>query len=308
MSAPPKFEGLADTDRGRVLQPEPKEAIRNGYAHPEVLVEPDWVKANLGKPGIKVIEVDVDTRAYDTGHIPGAVGFNWRTELQDQVRRDIIGKEAFEKLVGGAGISPRDTVILYGDHHNWFAANCFWLFKVYGHKDVRLMNGGRGKWQSEPDKELTTERPNPKPVPYQVTQMHPELRARLPDILRAVNSRACNLVDVRSPDEFTGKVIAPPGMNETAQRGGHVPGARSIPWGPPVAADGTFKSADELRAIYLQEKEVDPSQPTIAYCRIGERSSHTWFVLTYLLGLEDVRNYDGSWTEYGNLIGAPIEK
>jgi thiosulfate/3-mercaptopyruvate sulfurtransferase len=280
----------------------------SGYAHPEVLVETDWVRANLGKPGVQVVEIDVDTAAYDAGHVPGAVGFNWRTQLQDQVSRDIIGKEAFEKLVGGAGISPRDTVILYGDHNNWFAANGFWLFKVYGHRDVRLMNGGRAKWQREADKELTTERPNPKPVPYRVTETHPELRALLADVLRAVESRACNLVDVRSPDEFTGKVIAPPGMTETAQRGGHVPGATSIPWGTPIAPDGTFKPADELRAIYLGEKGVEPNRPTISYCRIGERSSHTWFVLTYLLGLKDVRNYDGSWTEYGSLIGVPIER
>jgi thiosulfate/3-mercaptopyruvate sulfurtransferase len=280
----------------------------NSYAHPEVLVETDWVKANLGQPGIKLVEIDVDTRAYDAGHIRGAIGFNWRTQLQDQVSRDIIGKEAFEQLVGSAGIGPEDTVVLYGDNHNWFAANGFWLFKVYGHKDVRLMNGGKGKWQSEPDKELTTERPNPKPVPYWVTQTHPELRALLSDVLQTVQSRACNLVDVRSPDEYTGKVIAPPGMTETAQRGGHVPGAKSIPWGTPVAPDGTFKPADELRTIYLEQKGVDPNRPTIAYCRIGERSSHTWFVLSYLLGLKEVRNYDGSWTEYGSLIGAPIEK
>jgi len=280
----------------------------NGYAHPEVLVETDWVKTNLGQPGIKLVEIDVDTTAYDAGHIRGAVGFNWRTELQDQVGRDIISKEQFEQLVGGAGISPQDTVILYGDHNNWFAANGFWLFKIYGHKDVRLMNGGRAKWLNEPDKELTTERPNPKPVAYKVTETRPGLRALLPDVLQAVNSRACNLVDVRSLDEYTGKVIAPPGMTETAQRGGHVPGARSIPWGTPVASDGRFKPADELRAIYLGQQGVDPNRPTIAYCRIGERSSHTWFVLTYLLGLEDVRNYDGSWTEYGSLIGVPIEK
>jgi thiosulfate/3-mercaptopyruvate sulfurtransferase len=280
----------------------------NGYAHPEVLVETDWVKANLGKPGIKLVEIDVDTRAYDEGHIPGAIGFNWRTELQDQVGRDIIGKEAFEKLVGDAGISPQDTVVLYGDSNNWFAANGFWLFKYYGHKDVRLMNGGRSKWLKEPDKELTTQRPEPKPVPYRVTQTRPELRALLADILQVVKSRGSNLVDVRSQDEYTGKVIAPPGMTETAQRGGHVPGARCIPWGTPVAPDGTFKSADELRSIYLEHNGVDPDRPTITYCRIGERSSHTWFVLTYLLGLKDVRNYDGSWTEYGSVIGAPIEK
>jgi thiosulfate/3-mercaptopyruvate sulfurtransferase len=279
----------------------------NGYAHPEVLVETGWVQANLGQPGIKLVEIDVDTRAYDAGHIPGAVGFNWRTELQDPVRRDILGQEAFEQLVGGAGISPEDTVILYGDHNNWFAANGFWLFKVYGHKDVRLMNGGRNKWLNEA-REVTTERPKARPVPYRVTRTSPQLRALLSDVLVAVKSRANNLVDVRSHDEFTGKVIAPPGMNETAQRGGHMPGARSIPWDTPVAPDGTFKPADELRAIYLEQKGLDPGRPTIAYCRIGERSSHTWFVLTYLLGLKDVRNYDGSWTEYGSLIGAPIEK
>jgi thiosulfate/3-mercaptopyruvate sulfurtransferase len=280
----------------------------NGYAHPEVLVETDWVNANLGKPGITIIEIDLDTNAYDSGHIPGAVGFNWRTQLQDQVNRDIISKEAFEKLIGGAGISPQATVILYGDHHNWFAANGFWLFKIYGHKDVRLMNGGKAKWQNEPNKQVTTERPNPEPVHYKVTETHHEFRAFLSDVQQTVRSRDCNLVDVRSHDEFTGKVIAPPGMNETAQRAGHIPGAKCIPWGTPVAPDGTFKSAEELRKIYLENKEVDPSRPTISYCRIGERASHTWFVLTYLLGLKNVRNYDGSWTEYGSVIGAPIEK
>jgi thiosulfate/3-mercaptopyruvate sulfurtransferase len=278
------------------------------YVHPEVLVETDWVKENLGKPGIKVVEVDVDTKAYDAGHIAGAVGFNWQTQLQNQVTRDIIGKEEFEKLAGGAGIAPADTVVIYGDNNNWFAAYGFWLFKIYGHKDVRLMNGGRVKWLNEDDKELTTEKPNPRPVPYRVTETHPELRALLPDVAAVAKNRKANLVDVRSPDEFTGKVIAPPGMTETAQRGGHIPGARSVPWNTAVNPDGTFKSADELRAIYLDRQGVDPAKPTIAYCRIGERSSHTWFVLKYLLGLPDVRNYDGSWTEYGNLIGAPIEK
>ena len=189
MSAYPNSDVMAETGRRRTLKPNQKRPSMNSYAHPEVLVETDWVKANLCKPGVKVVEIDVDTRAYDSGHIPGAVGFNWRTELQDQVGRDILGKEAFEKLVGGAGISPQDTVILYGDHNNWFAANGFWLFKVYGHKDVRLMNGGRVKWQSEPDKKLTTERPNPTPVPYQVTETHPELRALLPDVLQVVKSR-----------------------------------------------------------------------------------------------------------------------
>jgi thiosulfate/3-mercaptopyruvate sulfurtransferase len=279
----------------------------SNYAHPEVLVSTDWVNENLHS-GTKLVEIDVDTKAYDAGHIPGAVGFNWQTQLQDQVRRDIISKEAFEKLVGAAGISPGDTVVLYGDNNNWFAAYGFWLFKIYGHKDVRLMNGGRVKWLNEAEKPLTTEVPKNTPVEYKVTETNLHLRAFVPQVLDAVNSGKYNLVDVRSPDEFTGKVIAPPGMTETAQRGGHIPGAKSIPWSTAVAPDGTFKPADNLRAIYLDQKGVDSTRETIAYCRIGERSSHTWFVLKYLLGLENVKNYDGSWTEYGNLVGAPIEK
>ena len=278
------------------------------YAHPEVLVSTDWVKENLGKPGIKLVEIDVDTKAYDAGHIPGAIGFNWQTQLQDQVRRDIVGKEAFEKLVGDAGISPNDTVILYGDNNNWFAAYGFWLFKTYGHKDVKLMNGGRVKWLNESDKTLTTDKSNPTPGQYKATQVDLQLRAMLPQVMDASKGGKLNLVDVRSPDEFTGKVIAPPGMSETAQRGGHIPGAKSIPWSTAVNPDGTFKSPDDLESIYLQQKGVDRNRDTIAYCRIGERSSHTWFVLKYLLGLNNVKNYDGSWTEYGNIVAAPIER
>jgi len=279
------------------------------YATPEVLVETDWVKDNLGKPGIKLVEIDVDTKAYDAGHIPGAVGFNWQTQLQDQVRRDIISKTAFEKLAGDAGVSPSDTVICYGDNNNWFAAYGFWLFKIYGHKEVRLMNGGRVKWLNEKDKPLTTEAPKVTPVAYAAGGVDLDLRAFVPQVFEASQGGKWNLVDVRSPDEFTGKVIAPPGMSETAQRGGHIPGAKSIPWSTAVnTADGTFKSADELVRIYCQEKGVDPNKDTIAYCRIGERSSHTWFVLKYLIGIPNVKNYDGSWTEYGNLVGAPIEK
>src|SRR5438309_6150059 len=278
------------------------------YAHPEVLVSTDWVKDNLDKPGIKLIEIDVDTKAYDAGHIAGAIGFNWQTQLQDQVRRDIIGKEAFEKLVGGAGISTKDTVVLYGDNNNWFAAYGFWLFKIYGHKDVRLMNGGRVKWLNEKDRPMTTDVPKVAPTSYKVAETHQELRAFLPQVFEAQKGGAWNLVDVRSPDEFSGKVIAPPGMSETAQRGGHIPGAKSIPWSTAVNQDGTFKSPEELQAIYMQQKGVDPKKDTIAYCRIGERSSHTWFVLKYLLGLNNVKNYDGSWTEYGNVVAAPIEK
>jgi thiosulfate/3-mercaptopyruvate sulfurtransferase len=280
----------------------------SGYAHPEVLVSTDWVKENLGKPGIKLIEVDVDTKAYEVGHIPGAIGFNWQTQLQDGLRRDILGKEEFETLLSSSGVSSGDTVVLYGDNNNWFAAYAFWLFKMYGHKDVKLMNGGRVKWLNEPDKSMTAEPTKVTPTRYTAQPADLSLRARIQDVLSALDAKNTNLVDVRSPDEFTGKVIAPPGMTETAQRGGHIPGAKSVPWATAVATDGTFKSLDELKAIYLQSAQVDGGKPTIAYCRIGERSSHTWFALKYLLGLPNVRNYDGSWTEYGSMVGLPIEK
>jgi thiosulfate/3-mercaptopyruvate sulfurtransferase len=278
------------------------------YVHPEILVSTDWVKQNLGKPGIKLVEVDVDTKAYDAGHIPGAVGFNWQSQLQDQVRRDIIGKSEFEHLLSAAGISPNDTVILYGDNNNWFASYALWIFKLYGHKDVRLMNGGRVKWLNEQDKELTPEKPKVTPTQYHASEPDLSLRALLPDVLQAQKNTGVNLVDVRSNDEFTGKVIAPPGMTETAQRGGHIPGAKSVPWSTAVAPDGTFKSADELEKIYLEDKGVDPKKDTIAYCRIGERSSHTWVVLKYLLGLNIVLNYDGCWTVFGSVVCVPIEK
>jgi thiosulfate/3-mercaptopyruvate sulfurtransferase len=280
----------------------------SAYANAEILVETDWVKANLGKPKIRLVEIDVDTKAYDAGHIVGAVGFNWQSQLQDGVRRTIIDQASFEKLLSDSGISPDDTVILYGDNNNWFAAYGFWLFKMYGHRDVRLMNGGRQKWLNETDKELTATKPSPKRTTYKAKPADRSLRAMVTDVLEATKRRDHNLVDVRSPDEFTGKVIAPPGMSETAQRGGHIPGAASVPWSTAVRPDGTFKPADELKKIYFDGAKVDTKRPTIAYCRIGERSSHTWFVLKYLLGLEDVRNYDGSWTEYGNLIDVPIEK
>ncbi len=279
----------------------------SNYSHPEVLVDIAWAKAKLGKPKIKFVEVDVDTASYESGHIPGAVAFNWRTQLQSRVRRDIISREDFEKLVGGAGIANDDTVVLYGDNNNWFAAYGFWLFKLYGHKKVRLLNGGRIKWLNEPDAPLTKEAPAVTPVTYTVSKVNNALRALLAQVRQASAKADRNLVDVRSVDEFTGKIIAPPNLPETAQRAGHIPNAKSIPWSTAVNADGTFKSADELNQIYVQEKGVDPQKPSIAYCRIGERSSHTWFVLKYLLGFPNVKNYDGSWTEYGNLIGAPIE-
>ena len=274
----------------------------------EVLVDTSWVQEHLATPGIRLVEVDVDTRAYDAGHLPGAVGFNWETQLQDRLRRDIIGREGFEALVGGAGISNKDTVVLYGDNNNWFAAYAFWLFKLYGHVDVRLMNGGRVKWLNEDGRPLTPEVPVTRPVRYVASGPDLALRARVADVLRAVEARSHNLIDVRSADEYSGKVIAPPGMTETAQRGGHIPSAKSVPWASAANPDGTFKSREELAKIYLQDAQVDPGRPTIAYCRIGERSSHTWFVLRYLLGLSDVKNYDGSWTEYGSMVGLPIER
>lgn len=281
-----------------------------------VLVSTDWVRDNLRTPGVRLVEVDVDTKAYDVGHIPGAVGFNWSTQLQDQTTRDILTREAFEKLLGDAGISPSDTVVLYGDNNNWFAAYAFWLFKLYGHRDVRLMDGGRNKWLADDRNPLTRDTSSFTPVVYRAPSINLDLRARLPEVIEIANNTAAhsprasthNLVDVRSPDEFSGKVIAPPGMTETAQRGGHIPGAKNVPWAQAVAPDGTFKPRAELEQLYIRGAGVDPSKPTIAYCRIGERSSHTWFVLKYLLGIANVKNYDGSWTEYGNLVAAPIEK
>ncbi len=277
------------------------------YAHPEVLVSIDWLKQNLKTPSVRIVEVDVDPKLYAAGHIPGAVGWDWTTQLNDQVKRDIISKEDWEKLNSEAGIKNSDTVIIYGDASNWFAAYGFWLYKIYGHKDVRLLNGGRALWLNAEGAPLTTDVPKLPRSEYRVPSVDNSLRAKVGEVFAASEKKG-PLVDVRSPDEFTGKVIAPPGMTETAQRGGHVPGATSIPWSTAVTNENTFKSADELRAIYLDQKRLDPKKPTIAYCRIGERSSHTWFVLKYLLGFKEVKNYDGSWTEYGNLIGAPIEK
>jgi len=279
----------------------------SNYSHPEALVDIAWARANLANPQVNFVELDVDTMSYDSGHIPGAVAFNWRTQLQNQINRDIISKDAFEKLAGSAGISSDDTVVLYGDNNNWFAAYGFWLFKLYGHEKLHLLNGGRVKWLNEPDAPLTKETPKITPVKYTISLQNKDFRALLHEVLKASGRHDRNLVDVRSVDEFTGKIIAPPNLPETAQRAGHIPGAKNIPWSTAVNPDGTFKSAGELHQIYVEEKGVDPKKASIAYCRIGERSSHTWFVLKYLLGLANVKNYDGSWTEYGNLIGAPIE-
>jgi thiosulfate/3-mercaptopyruvate sulfurtransferase len=276
------------------------------YKHPEVLVSTDWVAKNLHTPGLRLVEVDVDTTSYDKGHIPGAVGWNWQTQLQDGIRRDLIDKEELERLLGASGISNDTAVLLYGDNNNWFAAYAYWQLKYYGHQNVRLIDGGRKKWAAE-GRELTTEAPNVKEVRYNAKHPDESVRARREDVLRIVQKDARGrLVDVRSVDEFTGKILAPPGLAETALRAGHIPSAENIPWGQAANEDGTFKSHDELQKLY-GAKGIAGSEPIIAYCRIGERSSHTWFVLKYLLGFDNVRNYDGSWTEWGNLVGAPIE-
>lgn len=275
------------------------------YKHPEVLVSTTWAAQNLNSPNTRFVEVDVDTTAYDQGHIPGAVGWNWQTQLQDGIRRDLIDKAALEKLLGASGISNDTTIILYGDNNNWFAAYAFWQLKLYGHKDVRLMNGGRKKWVEE-KRSLTKDLPKITPVTYRASAIDSSIRAFKEDVSAILDGqKSGQLVDVRSVDEFTGKIIAPPGMTETAQRAGHIPQAANIPWSQAANEDGTFKSFDDLKKLY-QDKGITGTNEVIAYCRIGERSSHTWFVLKYLLGFEEVRNYDGSWTEWGNLVGAPI--
>ena len=275
------------------------------YKHPEVLVTTEWVAQNLNAPNTRLVEVDVDTTGYDQGHIPGAVGWNWQTQLQDKIRRDLIDKSTLERLLSESGISSDTTVLLYGDNNNWFAAYAFWQLKYYGHQNVKLINGGRKKWLEE-KRPLTKDAPQLTPTNYRVTSSDESLRAFRDDVLAVVQGKKRGqLVDVRSVDEFTGKIIAPPGMTETAQRAGHIPNAANIPWAQAANEDGTFKSAEALAALY-QGKGINGSDEVIAYCRIGERSSHTWFVLKYLLGYNNVRNYDGSWTEWGNLIGSPI--
>jgi len=277
------------------------------YKHPEVLVTTEWVAQNLSAPNTRLVEVDVDTSAYDQGHIPGAVGWNWQTQLQDNVRRDLIDRAALEDLLGKSGIGNDTTILLYGDNNNWFAAYAFWQLKYYGHKDVRLINGGRKKWLEE-KRPLSTEAAKAAPTTYKASGPDESIRAYRDDVRDVVEGkRKGQLVDVRSADEFTGKIIAPPGMTETAQRAGHIPTAANVPWAQAAAEDGTFKSADALAALY-HGKGITGSgvDEVIAYCRIGERSSHTWFVLKYLLGYDNVKNYDGSWTEWGNLIGVPV--
>lgn len=278
-----------------------------GYAHPETLVTTDWVAGLGDTDDVAVVEVNVDITLYDEGHIPGAIGWSWKTQLADLVQRDILSPEALSDLLGKSGITPDTTIVLYGDSNNWFAAWAFWQLKLYGHADVRIMDGGRVKWLAEG--RPTTQDPADRPqVAYPIPEPDDSMRAMLPEVMARVSDEAIDLVDVRSPDEFTGAILAPPGLPETCQRGGHIPGASNIPWSKAVNPDdGTFKIADDLKALYT-EAGVPGDRPVITYCRIGERSSHSWFVLKYLLGYDDVKNYDGSWTEWGNLVGAPVEK
>ena len=278
----------------------------HGYATSDTLVDAAWAQAHLDDPTVRFVEVDVDTTAYDQSHLPGAVGWDWTSQLADGVRRDIASREDFSALLSASGIGPDTTIVLYGDNNNWFAAWAYWQLKLYGHRDVRILNGGRKYWLDH-GLPLTVDAPSYAADGLPAARARLRLRAYRDDILPRLGEEGLALVDVRSPAEFNGEIIAPPGMSETAQRAGHIPGAASVPWAQTVREDGTFKSADELAALY-EAKGVTPDKDVIAYCRIGERSSHTWFVLHELLGYQRVRNYDGSWTEWGSLIGVPIEK
>ncbi|HEY2939370.1 MAG TPA: sulfurtransferase [Gaiellaceae bacterium] len=278
----------------------------NGYAKP-VLVTTDWLAEHLNDDVVVVAEVDENPDLYDEGHIPGSINLHWRDDLQDPVERDLVEREVFERLLGERGISNDTTLVLYGDKNNWFAAYAYWYLKIYGHEDVRILDGGRQKWIDE-SRELTTDVPTPQRAQYKAKERDESIRAFRDAVREGIGAGEKALVDVRSPQEYAGELIAPPGYEqEGAQRGGHIPTAQSIPWAQAVRDDGTFKSADELRELY-QDKGVSPEKEVTAYCRIGERSAHTWFVLRELLGYETVKNYDGSWTEWGNLVDVPIEK
>ena len=278
-------------------------------AHPESIVETEWVAEHMNDNEVALVEVDVDTEAYDQGHIAGAVGWNWTTQLNDTMTRDILGQGQMETLLGSSGIAPDTTVVLYGDNNNWFATYAFWQLKMYGHKDARVMNGGRIKWAKE-GRDLTDDAPMVTPTTYTTNGNKRGIRATREEVLDVVRGSAgVPMVDVRSPDEFSDKLLAPPALpQEGSQRGGHIPGATNIPWLSVVNEDdGTFKSVDELQTVSAG-KGITGEKETIAYCRIGERSSHTWFVLTQILGYDNVKNYDGSWTEYESIVGAPIER
>jgi thiosulfate/3-mercaptopyruvate sulfurtransferase len=271
----------------------------------DVLVDADWVEAHTGDPGVVIVEVDEDTSAYDKGHIANAVKIDWRKDLQDPVRRDFVDARGFAELMSARGISNDDLVILYGGNNNWFAAYAYWYFRLYGHQNVKLLDGGRKKWELD-SRDLVTEVVDRPKSSYQAKDQDTTLRAFRDEVVAAIGQR--NLVDVRSPDEFSGKLLAPAHLpQEQAQRAGHIPTAKNVPWSKAANDDGTFKSDDDLRKLYGDEAGLDFAKDTIAYCRIGERSAHTWFVLHELLGQPNVKNYDGSWTEYGSLVGVPIE-
>lgn len=278
------------------------------YAHPQMLVSTDWLAAHLDDPTVVVVESDEDVLLYDTGHIPGAIKIDWHMDLNDPVTRDYIDGEAFARLMAQKGISRESTVVFYGDNFNWWAAYALWVFTLFGHHDVRLLDGGRQKWIAE-GRSLDTETPAPAPADYPVVDRRDApIRAFRDEVMSHVEKGGA-LVDVRSPQEYSGELLHMPDYpQEGSMRGGHIPGARSVPWKRASHDDGTFRSVDELREIYMVEQELSPQDPVVAYCRIGERSSHTWFVLRHLLGFEHVRNYDGSWTEWGNLVRAPIER
>jgi len=271
----------------------------------DVLVTADWAEQNLNTPGVVFVEVDEDASAYDKGHIAGAVKVDWKADLQDGVRRDFVSKAQFEKLLSERGISDSDTVVLYGGNNNWFAAYAYWYFKVYGHGDVKLLDGGRKKWELD-SRALTDEKTSRPAAQYTAKDPDTSIRAFRDEVVDAIGNK--NLVDVRSPDEFTGRLLAPAHLpQEQSQVAGHIPTAINVPWSKAANEDGTFRSDDELTELY-GEAGLDGGKETIAYCRIGERSSHTWFVLRELLGHSSVKNYDGSWTEYGSLVGVPVEK
>ena len=279
----------------------------SGYAHPEVLVETDWVAQHLNDPNIRLIEADEDVLLYEIGHLPGAVKLDWHVDVQDPLVRDFVSQQDFEQLMSRWGISNDTLIVLYGDRNNWYACYSFWLFAMYGHRNLKIMNGGRSKWESE-QRPMTKDVPHFPPTTYHAQPADESLRVFRDDVFAGLRNAERRLIDVRSPDEYTGKLLHMVNYpQEGAQRGGHIPGAKNIPWATAANEDGTFKSAENLRQLY-GSKDITPDKEVIAYCRIGERSAHTWFVLTYLLGYPRVRNYDGSWTEWGSLVRAPIEK